>query len=335
MRPPIGQPPVIINRPGFGGSGFGYGFQLPSFWMAPTYYISNYSNYSLPKPRNGNRWSRYYDGAVQVDRYGRVIDWREDVNWGRNDRGYSQYRDERYDDRPLDYGSQYPGDDRVFTGYDDRQVTESDYRGYDDRNDDRSYDRPGTRYPEPGYDTRSSGSQYSEEERYLANACRRDNGIGGGALGGILGGIAGNRIGGRGERLAGSLIGAGIGAAAGAIIDQAEDKRKCRNAVREIEERRSYEASRRAPPVQQGYPDQGYPAQTYPQQGYTPGYYYPTPAAPQITVINIPGNGGGNTSTTTTTTTSTYYETVAVRRPVVRKRVYKAKPRPKPRCVCH
>jgi hypothetical protein len=338
VRPPVGQPPVIINRPGFGGTGFGYGFQLPTYWMAPTYYISNYGNYRLPKPRKGARWSRYYDGAVLSDRSGRVLDWREDMDWGRYDRGYQG----QYDDRPLDYGSQYPGDGRVYTGYDDRQVTESDYRGYEEdrgyddrRYDDRGYDdRAGTRYPEPGYD-RPVGRvdvvrpkrSYSDAE--LSRICRRDDGVGGAAIGGVLGGIAGNRIGGRGDRTAGTLIGAGIGAVAGAAIDQAEDRRQCDAYLRRVDAQRrapapGYGGGYGYPPAPQGYP------QPYPPQG---GYYYPpAAAAPQITVINIPGNGGG-TTTTTTTTTRTYYETVQVRRPVVRKRVHK--PRPKPKCHCH
>jgi Nickel/cobalt transporter regulator/Glycine zipper 2TM domain len=336
VRPPVGQPPVIINRPGFGGTGFGYGFQLPTYWMAPTYYISNYNGYRLPKPRKGARWSRYYDGAVMTDRYGRVLDWREDMDWGREDRGYQG----RYDDRPLDYGSQYPSDGRVYTGYDDRQVTEGDYRGYDDdrgyegtrdaRYDDRRYEDDRRYDDRRGRDDDRRARTYSDAE--LSRICRRDDGVGGAAIGGVLGGIAGNRIGGRGDRTAGTLIGAGIGAVAGAAIDQAEDKRQCNDYLRRVE------AQRRSAPPAPGYgggysyppAPQSYPQAYYPPQG---GYYYPpAAAAPQITVINIPGNGGG-TTTTTTTTTKTYYETVVVKRPVARKRVHK--PRPKPRCTCH
>lgn len=78
-----------------------YGYMLPRQWVAAPYFISNYSHYRLPRPATGFGWSRYYDDAVLTDRYGRIYDWRSDVNWRRDSRWASEdysdsygYRDE-------------------------------------------------------------------------------------------------------------------------------------------------------------------------------------------------------------------------------------------------
>lgn len=73
-----------------------YGYVLPSYWTNPTYYIGNYGTYGLPAPAYGYGWSRYYDDAVMTDGYGRVYDYRSDIDWGRYDGGYDD--DGRYDD---------------------------------------------------------------------------------------------------------------------------------------------------------------------------------------------------------------------------------------------
>lgn len=155
----------------------------------------------------------------------------------------------------------------------------------------------------------------AEEEahrRDLERACRPDSGLGGSVLGGLLGGFAGNRIVGRGNRTAGTLLGGALGAIAGRVIDQAEDRRACRAAVRRIEDRRAgWQAA--------GY---GY-GQGYGHGWYTPGYMLVTATTPAAmeTVEEI--------------TTTTHYESV----PVARKRYAPKKrsihkPRPKPRCAC-
>lgn len=76
-----------------------YGYVLPRYWISPSYHIGNYRAYGLPAPAYGYGWSRYYDDAVMTDRYGRVYDYRSDVDWGRYEGGYDDYYDDRYDGR--------------------------------------------------------------------------------------------------------------------------------------------------------------------------------------------------------------------------------------------
>ncbi len=71
------------------------GYVLPRYWINPGFYIGNYGAYGLPTPGYGYGWSRYYDDAVMTDRYGRVSDYRSDIDWSRYDGGYD---DDRYDD---------------------------------------------------------------------------------------------------------------------------------------------------------------------------------------------------------------------------------------------
>jgi len=91
-----------------------YGFTLPTYWVNPSYYISNYSYYGLPAPAYGYGWSRYYDDAVLTDRWGRVIDYRAGYDWDR----YDSYDDDRGDDGySYDERYDYDRDDRGY--YDD------------------------------------------------------------------------------------------------------------------------------------------------------------------------------------------------------------------------
>lgn len=64
------------------------GYVLPRYWVSPAFFIPNYTVYGLPAPAYGYGWSRYYDDAVMTDRYGRVYDYRSDIDWGRYDGGY-------------------------------------------------------------------------------------------------------------------------------------------------------------------------------------------------------------------------------------------------------
>lgn len=94
------------------------GYALPSYWVAPRFYITNWQAYGLTQPSNGYNWVRYYDDAVLIDARGSVYDTRNGIDWDRYDDGY------------------YAADDRVYAdgGYDGR--------GYDDRGyDDRGYQR--------------------------------------------------------------------------------------------------------------------------------------------------------------------------------------------------
>ncbi|CAN5329392.1 hypothetical protein BH09PSE3_BH09PSE3_03490 [soil metagenome] len=72
-----------------------YGYQLPQEWIAPDYFLGDYDRYGLSRPATGFGWSRYYDDAVLTDQWGRIYDWRDDVNWTDGDSGGNRgdYRD--------------------------------------------------------------------------------------------------------------------------------------------------------------------------------------------------------------------------------------------------
>jgi Ni/Co efflux regulator RcnB len=57
------------------------GFIMPSYWINPGFYVSNYSVYGLRAPTNGYNWSRYYDDAVLTDQRGYVYDSVSNVAW--------------------------------------------------------------------------------------------------------------------------------------------------------------------------------------------------------------------------------------------------------------
>jgi hypothetical protein len=270
-------------------------------------------------------------------------------------------------EQPMDYGTGFPGNDRVYSSGADRYPVEGEYRRVDDVDYqgrwtgtwDGTYEAPdgrvyegqyqgtyngaaGTTYaPPPPRDPYADGYRTGMDQRYgydprederMARLCR-DDGLGGGVIGAVVGGVAGNRIAGRGNRTAGTLIGAGVGGIAGAVIDQSEDRKKC--------------AAWRA--ARQGASHGGYPGGYYP--GGAPAPYYPHGGAPQGGAYYQGGYGYGYYSpgvvvttvitqpapvvTETVTTTTTSYETVYVQqrqRHAPKKRTYK--PRPKPRCGC-
>lgn len=96
MRPHRGN--VRINRGrSFGGTrgfvGFykrpSYGFVLPSYWLAPSFGISNYQTFGLSAPNSGYAWSRYYDDAVLRNSAGTVYDYRQNVDWSRGGASYA------------------------------------------------------------------------------------------------------------------------------------------------------------------------------------------------------------------------------------------------------
>lgn len=61
------------------------GRALPSYWVAPDWYVGDWRGYGLPQPPYGYNWSRYYDDAVLIDTRGRVYDWVAGVDWDRLD----------------------------------------------------------------------------------------------------------------------------------------------------------------------------------------------------------------------------------------------------------
>lgn len=96
-RPIPPMPPQVRNdlvAPATTGVGYHrpqYGYRIPDEWTAANYYIADVDDYDLPRPAAGFGWSRYYDDAVLTDQWGRVYDWRDDVNWADHD---TRYHDE-------------------------------------------------------------------------------------------------------------------------------------------------------------------------------------------------------------------------------------------------
>ncbi|MDQ2879423.1 MAG: RcnB family protein [Pseudomonadota bacterium] len=76
------------------------GWRLPSYWIAPNFFIDDCAGYGLSAPPEGYRWSRYYDDAVLVDGGGQVWDSVGGMNWGDGDDGV--YGDDE------GYGAGYP-----------------------------------------------------------------------------------------------------------------------------------------------------------------------------------------------------------------------------------
>ncbi len=97
------------------------GFALPHAWWGPRYQIHNWSMYGLPQPFHGGRWVRYYDDALLVDGYGRVMDGRWGMSW-------DQWGDQwGYDDRGV---PAYVGNGDFYPGDEDYAWVEEDRRGY-------------------------------------------------------------------------------------------------------------------------------------------------------------------------------------------------------------
>lgn len=83
------------------------GWTLPRYWIAPTFFISDYANYGLSQPPYGYNWTRYYDDAVLMDQRGRVWESVSGVNWDGYDGGYA-YGDGGEVGFASDYGASYP-----------------------------------------------------------------------------------------------------------------------------------------------------------------------------------------------------------------------------------
>lgn len=80
------------------------GWTLPSYWVAPDFYIPDFAVYGLSRPAPGQSWSRYYDDAVLIDDRGRIWDSVSGVEWD---------RDGRWDSYGAGYGDDGSYDDRV------------------------------------------------------------------------------------------------------------------------------------------------------------------------------------------------------------------------------
>ena len=74
------------------------GYALPSYWVSPRFYISDWQNYGLTQPSAGYNWVRYYDDAVLVDGRGAVYDMRPGIDWDAYDSDYYASEDRVYAD---------------------------------------------------------------------------------------------------------------------------------------------------------------------------------------------------------------------------------------------
>lgn len=93
------------------------GWTLPRYWVAPRFYVSDWSTYGLVQPPQGYTWVRYYDDAVLVDGRGSVYDSVSDVDWDQYDDGayaddhgvYADSRDAYYQRRDSGVGGAVAG----------------------------------------------------------------------------------------------------------------------------------------------------------------------------------------------------------------------------------
>lgn len=103
------------HHPGSGHRRAFRGGRLSSFWIAPSFYVSNWPSYGLYDPGHGRNWVRYYDDAVLVDGSGYIYDSRYGIDWRRYESGpVPEYvgDEDGYDyDDEAGYG--YYGDDAV------------------------------------------------------------------------------------------------------------------------------------------------------------------------------------------------------------------------------
>ncbi len=238
--------------------------------------------------------------------------------------------------RGVDYRDAPQSDTRVYSGHDDRQITEADYRGRWSGGWNGQWAPDGTTYtgtfqgtyrPENAFgyeDERNEGHDvaYRDDGDYRADyrdaprddergydpremerLCGHGATVGGAVVGGLVGGFAGNRVAGRGSRTEGTIIGAGVGALAGGAIGSAADRQRCdawRSGYDGRRGARYYEEHdrRMAPAYAQ-------PAYGYPAYGYAyPAYYYA--AAPAVTTVIVEGGGCGCQQVTETVTTTEY-----------------------------
>lgn len=61
------------------------GYRLPSYWVSPRFYVTDWRGYGLTQPGGGYNWVRYYDDAVLVDGRGAVHDYRGGLDWDREE----------------------------------------------------------------------------------------------------------------------------------------------------------------------------------------------------------------------------------------------------------
>ena len=85
------------------------GKTLARYWVSPRFLIDDWQAYGLMAPLQGYYWTRYYNDAVLIDRWGVVYDWRDGIDWDRYPRSGEGYHGERLREggypAPQDNGS--------------------------------------------------------------------------------------------------------------------------------------------------------------------------------------------------------------------------------------
>ncbi|MBN8806966.1 MAG: RcnB family protein [Sphingomonas sp.] len=97
-----------VQAPG-GWNGYKHlkrGRTLPGYWISDAFMIGDYGRYGLFTPPPGYYWTRYYNDAVLIDRYGVIYDSRDGLDWDSYDAGYQG-----------DYAYGAGGDGYVVEGY--------------------------------------------------------------------------------------------------------------------------------------------------------------------------------------------------------------------------
>jgi Ni/Co efflux regulator RcnB len=60
------------------------GFIVPPVFFGPQFTIGDWQAYGFAAPGADQRWIRYYDDAYLIDRDGRIVDSRDDIEWDRH-----------------------------------------------------------------------------------------------------------------------------------------------------------------------------------------------------------------------------------------------------------
>lgn len=286
------------------------GFQLPRYWVNPSYYIVNYANYGFQAPQPGYQWVRYYDDAVMMDPRGSVVYAQPNVQW-------EQYGDSYAD---AEYGESVYVDDSI-TWEEDGSV----YAG------NGPTPAPyGTTYQEPSYTYQpvSNAPAYDPcDAPYSANGQVYDrSGRGDCATGGK--GYAKGYSKGAEVHYSKQVV---VETAPQPVYTPAPQATYYPAPQPQPAYRPAPQPAPRPAPVQHQGHVMMQPAY-YPVQ--QPMYYMVYPQVqqtqPMATTVVVNAGGGGYVTETTTTVTETEYYTAAPKK----KRYVKRKAKPKPSCRC-
>lgn len=90
-----------------GYSRIGRGKRIPNYWLSSNFTIGDWQLYGLMAPPAGYYWTRYYNDALLVDRYGVVYDGAYGIDWDRYDDGYAYDDSSAYAGPVPAYGADY------------------------------------------------------------------------------------------------------------------------------------------------------------------------------------------------------------------------------------